>query len=81
MLLVTAETSHVPIGPCGPLEQSEDSFRHVAMADCISSLDVGVHAVVGHYQSGYTVAVRVGVRLMIRVTIRVRIRVRAVAGR
>ena len=56
MLLVTAETSHVPIGPWGPLEQSEESFRHVAMAACISSLDVGVHAVVGRYYSGYTLA-------------------------
>ena len=41
---VTAETSHDPICPCGPLEQSEDSFRHSRMAAWSSALDFGVHS-------------------------------------
>ena len=70
MLSVTAETSHDPIGPCGPLEQSEDSLTHSAMASWSSPLDFGVQAVVGCYYSGYMVMVRVRVRMMIRVSIR-----------
>ena len=29
---VTRDTSHVPIGPCGPMEQSADSLRHASTA-------------------------------------------------
>ena len=42
---VTAETSHDPIGPCGPLEQSEDSFRHFRKAAWRFSLDFGGQSV------------------------------------
>ena len=31
LISVIAETSQDPIGPCGPLEQSADSFRHSLM--------------------------------------------------
>ena len=42
---VTAETSHDPIGPCGPFEQSEDSLMHCTMAALSSALDFGAHLV------------------------------------
>merc|ERR1711900_105797 len=48
---VTAVTSQDPIGPCGPLEQSVDSFRQSAMAAWSSFLDFGAHpqsSVLGH---------------------------------
>ena len=57
-LPVTAETSQDPIGPCGPLEQSEDSLRHSAMATWISDLDCGAHPVAGCFFNSYTVVVR-----------------------
>ena len=40
------DTSHSPISLCGPSEQSPfgDSLRHVSMAICISSLDLGENA-------------------------------------
>ena len=68
-----------PIGPCGPLEQSVESFRHSAMAAWSSALDVGAHSVAGRYYGGYTVAIRVVVRMMV-VSIGVRIRLRVIAG-
>ena len=81
MLSVTAETSHDPIGPCGPLEQLVDSLMHSIMAAWSSGLDFfGAHAVVGRCYSGYMVAARVIVRMVIRVTIWVTIRVRVLAG-
>ena len=52
LMSVTPKTSHDPIGPCGPLEQSEDSFRHSATAAWRSALDFGAHSVSGHYFSG-----------------------------
>ena len=54
MLSVAAETSQDPIGPCGPSEQSLDSFRHSVMAASSLALDFGVQAVVGVLLSGYT---------------------------
>ena len=47
MLSAKAETSHDPIGPCGPLEQSVDSSRHSLIAYWSSPLDCGAHAVWG----------------------------------
>ena len=43
---VTAETSQDPIGPCGPLEQSLDSFRHCSMVGRSSAFDFGANTVV-----------------------------------
>merc|ERR1719201_2316229 len=45
-MLVTAETSHDPIGPCGPLEQWVDCFRHSLMAASSSPLDFGANTLV-----------------------------------
>ena len=75
MLSVTAETSHDPIGPCGPLEQSEDSCKHSTMAALSSDLDVGDHSVVEYHNRGTMVGVRVGVRARIMIRIGVTIRV------
>ena len=72
----TAETSHDPIGPCGPLEQSVDSFRHSTMAAWNSSLDFGAQPMVGYYYRAYAVGVRVRVTTIIRVRIRVTLRAR-----
>ena len=44
---VTAETSQDPIGPCEPLEQSVESFRHSTMAAWSSTLDFAANPVVG----------------------------------
>ena len=80
LMSVTADTSQDPIGPCGPLEQSEDSCRHSAMAALSPVLDFGAHPlvalssvldfeahpIVGYYDWGNTVGVRVRVRIMIR---------------
>ena len=43
---VTRDTSHSPIGPCGPLGQSPfgDKFRHVRTALLSSALDCGEKA-------------------------------------
>ena len=40
---VTRDTSHSPMGPCGPVEQSPsgDSFRHSRTALLSSNLDSG----------------------------------------
>ena len=46
-MLVTAETSQDPIGPCGPLEQSLDSLRHSTIAALSAGPRVGDHPVVG----------------------------------
>ena len=44
--MVTLDTSHSPIGPCGPLEQSPsgDNFRHVSTALLSCTLDCGTNA-------------------------------------
>merc|ERR1719182_554544 len=42
LMSVTAETFQDPIGPCGPLEQSVDSWRHWPMAARSSLLDLSV---------------------------------------
>ena len=69
---VTADTSHDPIGPYGPLEQSVgDSCRQSEMAAWSSALDLGAHPVVQHCR-GHRVGLRMGVRIMIRVRVRVR---------
>ena len=50
LISVTLLTSHSPIGPCGPLEQSLsswDSPRHASTAPLSSVLDCGENAVVG----------------------------------
>ena len=59
---VTGETSQDPIGPCRPLEQSEESFRHSVMAACTSVLDFGGRPVVA-YSRGYAVKLRRGLGL------------------
>ena len=46
LMSVNAETSQDPIGPCEPLEQSEDSFTHLRMAVWSSALDFGAHPLV-----------------------------------
>ena len=40
-MTVIAETSQDPIGPCEPLEQWVDTFRHALMAAWSSRLDFG----------------------------------------
>ena len=76
MLSATAETCHDPIGPCGPLEQSEDSLTHSTMADWSSDLDFGAHPVVGRCYNGYIVAARVIVRVIwVRLSIGFRLRI------
>ena len=45
LMSVTADTSQDPIGPCSPLEQSEDSLRHCVIAAFSSVLDFGANAV------------------------------------
>ena len=48
-ILVTAETSQDPIGPCGPLEQLVgDMWRHCTRAAFNPALDDGAHPVVVH---------------------------------
>ena len=59
ILSLAAETSQDPNGPCGPSEQSLDSFRHSLMAASSLALDLGVQTVVGVLLHGYMVAVRV----------------------
>ena len=46
---VTLDTSHSPIGPCGPLEQPPfgNSFRHVSIALTSCNLDSGENGDVG----------------------------------
>ena len=49
------DTSHSPIGPCGPLEQSSgDNFRHAPTALLSSSLDFDLNTGVG-WDGGETV--------------------------
>ena len=73
LMSVTADTSQDPIGPCGPLEQSGDSFRHSAMAAWSSALALRAPAAVGRYYSGYKVVVMVRVRMMVSISIRFRL--------
>ena len=80
LMSVTVEISQDPIGPCGPLEQSEDSCRHSAMAALISGLDVGDHSVVEYHNRGTMFGVRVGVRVRIMIRIGVTIRVEPIWG-
>ena len=47
LISVTADTFHDPIAPCGPLEQSVDTFRHSLMAAW--SCAFGANAVVEEY--------------------------------
>ena len=69
LISVTADTSQDPIGPCGPLEQSEDSCRHSLMAAWSS--DFAAHPVgsCDYRYRGHTVGV--SVRLTIIVSVRV----------
>ena len=73
---VTADTSQDPIGPCGPFEQSANSFGHSLMAPWSSSLDFGAHPVPGYDRRIYTFAVRVGVAIMMRVRVSDMVKVR-----
>ena len=68
---VTADTSHVPIGPCGPCEQSVNLLWHFLIADCSSALYFGAQPTVGYYYRGHTIGVKMRVRVMIRVRVRV----------
>ena len=72
---VTVEIFHDPIGPCGPLEQSVDIFRHSAMAAWSFDLDFGAHPVVKYYKRLYANAVGVRVGIMRAVRLRVRMMV------
>ena len=47
LISVTADTFHDPIAPCGPLEQSVDTFRHSLMAAWSSAF--GANAMVEEY--------------------------------
>ena len=70
LISVTAETFHDLISPCGPLEQSADSFRHSLRATWSSVFDFGVHPVLACYCRDHTVGFRVRVRIMITVSVR-----------
>ena len=76
LISVTADTSQDPIGPCGPLEQSANSFGHSLMAAWSSSWDFGAHPVRGYDYRVYTVAIRVRVAIMMRVRVSDRVKVR-----
>ena len=69
---VTTDTFQDPIGPCGPLEQSLDSFRDSTMAALSSDSNFGVHPVVRYCYSGHAVGITFKVILI--TTLRVRIR-------
>ena len=56
LMSVTADTSHDPISPCTPLEQSVDNCRHSLMAVWSSALESGGHPVVSFYED-YAVGV------------------------
>ena len=62
LISVTADTSHDPIGPCGPLEQSFvlDNFRQSLMAAWSCAPEVGAHPAVEYYCRRCTVVVVVG---------------------
>ena len=75
LMSVTDEISQDSIGPCGPLEQSVDNFRHSTMAAWSSALDCGAHPAVEYYR-GNTVEVRVRVTIIMRVSVRDRGRFR-----
>ena len=64
VMSITAETSQDPIGPCGPLEQSVEIFRHSLMAAWSSLLDL--RPVVGCYYMGQTFGFGARVTMMIR---------------
>ena len=51
---VIAETSHSPIGPYGPSEQSPsgENSRHALIAPLSSVLDCGENAAVGYSREG-----------------------------
>ena len=48
------DTSHSPIGPCGPVEQSPfgDNLRHASMALLSSDFDCGEKTAVGRGEAG-----------------------------
>ena len=54
LMSVAAETSQDPIGPCGPLEQSVDSFRDSLMVtwSLAFGVDFESHPIVGYYYRG-----------------------------
>ena len=58
-MLVTADTSHDPIGPCGPAEQlpTADSLRHVSTACWSFALFPGANAVVTPTRKAFAVRV------------------------
>ena len=48
LMSLIANTSHDPIGPCGPFKQSLHSFRHNLMWAWSSGFDSGAHPAVIH---------------------------------
>ena len=69
LMSVTVETSQDPIGPCGPLEQRVDSFKHAVMAAWNSALDAGAHAVVEYiFRVRFTTIIRVTFKVRIIIT-------------
>ena len=75
----TPETSHDPIGPCEPLEQSESPpFRHALMAVWSCAFDFGAKPVALCYcmgPFGFTVVARVRVWVRIKVSVKIGVRV------
>ena len=79
---VIVETSHDPIGPCGPLEQSvAESSRHFTTAALNSFVDFGTKrytGVVGTQpvvccDSGYTFGVTLRITIKLRISYRARV--------
>ena len=67
---VTADTSHDPMGPCGPVEQSPngDNLMHAAIVSCSSVLFWGANAAVTAATKAFGVgALRVIVRTRARI--------------
>ena len=75
LILVIAETSQEPIGPCELVEQSEDSSRHSLMASWRTALDSGAHPIVGYYfKDLHGRSVRIVIRAGVSVRMRFKIR-------
>ena len=55
LISVTADTFHDPIAPCGPLEQSVDTFRHSLMAAWSSAFGANAMVEECYYREGLRV--------------------------
>ena len=73
---VRVETFQDPIGPCGPLEQSVESFRHFTIVACSSALEFGVHSAVEYYHKGCAVRFKMRLRIIFRLGFRSRMTLR-----